>query len=33
MGLRNFDVVVATPMSISPAIDDIPAPPLMIYLT
>lgn len=27
MGLRNFDVVVATPMSISPAIDDIPAPP------
>ncbi len=32
MGLRNFDVVVATPMSISPAIDDIPAP-LMIYLT
>ena len=30
-GLRNFDVVVATPMSISPAIDDIPAPPDDIF--
>lgn len=26
-GLENFDVVVAIPMSISPAIDDIPTPP------
>ena len=30
-GLKNFDVVVATPMSISPAIDDIPAPPDDIF--
>ena len=31
MGLRNFDVVVATPMSISPAVEDIPAPPDDIF--